>query len=200
MRIVNLLIKGIFDVVFSACLSIVLLPWWVLIAVLIKLTMPGPVFFKQVRAGKNGEEFEILKFRTMRVDVEAEKAFDVSKDTDRLTVLGSVLRRLKLDETPQLLNVLKRDMSCVGPRPTFKSQVEEYDDFQRRRLEMLPGMTGLAQTNGNVSLTWDDRILYDVYYIDHFSILLDLKILMKTVFIVLFGEDRFRRLPMNVER
>ncbi len=189
----NLLIKRVIDIVGSGIGLILISPLLIVTGLLIEITMPGPVFFKQKRAGRFGECFEILKFRSMKVDKRAELAHDTTKDIDRLTSFGKLIRRLKIDELPQLINVFKGDMSLVGPRPTFKEQVDAYTERQRRRLDMRPGMTGLAQVNGNISLTWDERIEYDLEYIDKYSLLLDLKILIKTILVVLFGEATFRR-------
>lgn len=191
----QLYIKYLFDFIFSLCGVIILSPLYLITLILIKIFMPGPVFFKQKRVGRDGVEFEILKFRTMKVDREAEKNLDFSKDSMRLTKLGKILRRTKIDETAQLLNVLMGNMSLVGPRPTVMEQVEKYTAFQYRRLEVRPGMTGLAQVNGNIALSWDERITYDVMYIDNYSLWLDIKILFKTVLIVLLGEQRFYNRP-----
>lgn len=109
-----------------------------------------------------------------------------------MTPFGNLIRRLKIDELPQLINVFKGDMSLVGPRPTIKEQTDLYNDYQRQRLKMRPGMTGLAQVNGNISLSWDERIKYDVEYVTNFSVLLDLKILFKTVGVVVFGEAKYK--------
>ena len=155
--------------------------------------MPGPVFFRQERVGKNGRTFDILKFRSMKVDKNAEKNHDFTKDEERKTPFGNIIRRLKIDELPQLINVFCGDMSLVGPRPTVKEQTDLYNDYQRQRLNMRPGMTGLAQVNGNISLTWDERIDYDVDYVTNFTFLLDIKILLKTVVVVIFGEDKFKK-------
>lgn len=192
LRNINLFMKRTIDVLGSGLGILILAPMLILIVVLIKLFMPGPVFFKQERVGKQGKLFEILKFRTMKVDNDAEKNHDFSKDAERLTVLGKILRRIKVDELPQLLNVFVGDMSLVGPRPTVQEQVEKYTDRQKKRLDMRPGMTGLAQVNGNIALEWEERIEYDLKYIEKFSILLDIKILFKTVFIVIFGEEKFK--------
>lgn len=127
------------------------------------------------------------------MDSEAESKFEFDKDQQRLTSFGKLIRRLKIDELPQLLNVLKGDMSLVGPRPTIKQHTELYTDYQKQRLNMKPGMTGLAQVNGNASLTWDERIEYDIKYIKKFSLFLDLRILLKTFLIVLMGEERFKK-------
>lgn len=129
----------------------------------------------------------------MKVDREAESNFDSTKDEERITPLGRVLRRLKIDETPQLINVIKGDMSFVGPRPTIMKQVELYSNRQRQRLKMRAGMTGLAQVNGNVSLSWEQRIEYDIEYVTHFSIWMDIKILFKTIGVIINGEEKYKK-------
>lgn len=172
---------------------IILSPVFILTIIFIKITMPGPIFFIQERVGRNKKTFNIFKFRTMKVDKEAEKNLDFSKDEERLTRTGRFLRRAKIDELPQLINVFKGDMSLVGPRPTVMEQIERYTDYQLKRLDMKPGMTGLAQVNGNISLPWGQRIEYDIEYVTKFSILLDCKILLKTMGIVVLGEEKFKR-------
>lgn len=199
MKQLNLAIKRVFDILFSGALLIVLLPILAVCALLLKVTMPGPLFFRQQRVGKDGKLFDILKFRSMKVDKALEDAHDFSKDAQRITPFGKFLRRSKIDELPQLWNVLAGDMSLVGPRPTIKEQTDKYNDFQRQRLNMRPGMTGLAQVNGNISLTWDERFVYDAEYVNNFSVLLDLKILCKTVLVVLFGEEKFKRVKAQEE-
>ena len=130
----------------------------------------------------------------MRVDAERESGpVFASRDDPRITRIGRFLRKTRMDEIPQLVNVFKGDMSLIGPRPTIMDQIEAYDDFRRRRLEVRPGITGLAQVNGNTSMNWDERIRYDVYYVDHLSMGLDLAILFKTIAVVLLGESRFSR-------
>lgn len=193
MRELNLLIKRLIDFFGSGIGLILISPLLLLSSILIKMTMPGPLFFKQERVGKNGIKFNILKFRTMKVDREAEKNLDFSKDKDRITPVGKLLRRTKIDELPQLINVFKGDMSLVGPRPTIQQQVENYTKFQLQRLNMRPGMTGLAQVNGNITLPWEQRIEYDVEYIHNFNIMLDFRILFKTIAIVILGEDKFKK-------
>ena len=116
---------------------------------------------------------------------------DGKKDEERITPVGRILRRTKLDELPQLINVFKGDMSLVGPRPTIMSQAKGYNSFQKKRLRMRPGMTGLAQVNGNISLSWDDRITYDIKYIEEFNIGLDIRILIKTIKVIIFGEEKY---------
>ena len=192
MRKINLAIKRFGDFAGSGIGLVVISPILLVTVILLEILMPGPVFFKQQRVGKNGRLFNILKFRSMKVDKEAEKNHDFSKDEERKTPFGNLIRRLKIDELPQLINVFRGDMSLVGPRPTVKEQTDLYNDYQRQRLNMRPGMTGLAQVNGNISLSWDERIEYDVEYVNNFSILLDLKILFKTVAVVILGEDKFK--------
>src|SRR5690625_2835480 len=193
MKELSVKIKRGIDILVSFILLMLLSPLLAATAVLIVVTMPGPVFFMQDRIGHNGRPYSIFKFRSMKVDKDAETNFAFDKDAERLTAFGRLIRRLKIDELPQLLNVLKGDMSLVGPRPTIEQQVREYDDHQRRRLDMKPGMTGLAQVNGNASLTWDERIEYDLRYISRFSLFLDMWILLKTFLIVLLGEERFKK-------
>ncbi len=199
MRTLNLALKRIVDILCSLIGLIILSPIFLIVSILIKTTMPGPIFFTQERVGKNKKVFRILKFRTMKVDKEAEESFDFSKDKDRLTWTGKFLRRYKIDELPQLINVLKGDMSLVGPRPTVMKQVKKYTSYEMKRLDMKPGMTGLAQVNGNVTLPWEQRIKYDIEYINKFSILLDFKILFKTIAIVIFGEDKFKKEQADLE-
>lgn len=193
MRRLNLAIKRTADIIFSAAGLIVLMPILLISAILLEVFMPGPLFFKQQRVGKNGRLFNILKFRSMKVDKALEASHDFTRDAERMTPFGKLLRRTKIDELPQLWNVLVGDMSLVGPRPTVKEQTDKYNDYQRQRLNMRPGMTGLAQVNGNVSLTWDERFVYDIEYVNNFSVLLDIRILCKTVLVVIMGEEKFKR-------
>lgn len=190
-RKLNLFLKRGFDMIASGMGIILLSPFFVLVSVLIKVVMPGPVLFKQVRVGKHKRLFKILKFRTMRVDKTAENSHDVSKDAERLTTLGKFLRRTKIDELPQLVNVFIGDMSLVGPRPTFEEQVRQYSKRQMKRLDMRPGMTGLAQINGNTALSWDERIRFDIRYVERFNIMLDVLIILKTIGVVMMGEEKF---------
>jgi lipopolysaccharide/colanic/teichoic acid biosynthesis glycosyltransferase len=150
-------------------------------AVAIKLEDGGPVFYRQQRVGLDGEEFELLKLRTMEVGAETKGAgLAVNEGDPRITRVGRMLRRLSLDELPQLWNVLLGDMSLVGPRPTLAYQVERYTPRQRRRLEVKPGLTGWAQIHGRARLPWEERIELDVWYVEHRSPWLDLKILART--------------------
>jgi lipopolysaccharide/colanic/teichoic acid biosynthesis glycosyltransferase len=156
-------------------------------AVAIKLEDGGPVFYRQRRVGLGGHEFELLKLRTMVVGAERMGAgFAVNRGDPRITRVGRLLRRLSLDELPQLWNVVRGDMSLVGPRPTLAYQVERYTERQRRRLEVKPGLTGWAQVHGRAALPWDERIELDIWYVEHRSPWLDLKILLRTP-LALFG-------------
>ncbi len=191
MRKIQLLIKRLFDIIISAVGVILLLPVWLILIAIMEITMPGPVFFTQERVGKKFKVFKILMFRTMKVDKDAEANFKIEKDLERLTGFGKILRRTKLDETPQLINILKGDMSIVGPRPTVPQRVKEFYENQDIRLSMSPGLTGLSQVKGSVLLSWPRRVEYDCQYVKEFSIMLDIKILLKTVPVILFGEEKY---------
>ena len=160
---------------------------------LVKLTSPGPVFFRQVRTGRHGREFRPLKLRTMRGGRAPDPNEIVPLDHPEITPVGRLLRRLKLDELPQILNVVQGDMALIGPRPTLPEQTRCYDEFQRQRLLVRPGLTGLAQVNGNTAISWAERIKYDVYYVRRHGLLMDLGILAKTTLVILLGEQRFAR-------
>ena len=179
--------KRFFDFLASTIGIILLSPLLIIIAIWIKLDSKGSILFKQERVGKNNKLFNILKFRTMVVNAE-KSGFYTAENDSRITRSGNFLRKTSLDEIPQLFNIFKGEMSIIGPRPTLKYQVDKYTDFQKRRLEVLPGVTGWAQVNGRNSLSWPERIKLDVWYVDNFSLLLDVKILYKTVFVWLRGE------------
>jgi lipopolysaccharide/colanic/teichoic acid biosynthesis glycosyltransferase len=156
-------------------------------ALAVKLTDGGPVLYRQTRVGKDGVDFELLKLRTMVVGAERQGAgFAVDRGDPRITRVGRLLRRLSVDELPQLWNVVRGDMSVIGPRPTLRYQVEQYDERQRRRLEVKPGITGWAQIHGRASLPWAERIELDVWYVEHRDWKTDLLILLRTP-LALFG-------------
>ncbi|HEY1317925.1 MAG TPA: sugar transferase [Gaiella sp.] len=162
-------------------------PFLAAAALAVKVEDGGPVLFRQTRVGKDGKDFELLKLRSMRVGAEHLGAgFAVDEGDARITRVGRFLRRTSLDELPQLWNVLRGDMSVIGPRPTLRYQVDRYTDRQRRRLDVRPGLTGWAQVNGRATLAWADRIELDVWYVEHRSPLVDLKILLRTP-LALFG-------------
>jgi len=156
------------------------------------LDSPGPAFFRQERIGKDGKHFVSYKFRSM-VDKATSMGLglNVKVDDDRITRIGKILRNTSMDEIPQIFNVLKGEMSLVGPRPTLRYQVERYDAFQRRRLECKPGITGWAQINGRNSIPWEERIKLDVWYVDNWSLSLDFKILSRTIRTVLRREGLY---------
>ena len=156
-------------------------PLLALAALAVKLEDGGPVLYRQTRVGRDGVDFELLKLRTMVVGAETMGAgLAVNRGDPRITRAGRLLRKLSLDELPQLWNVVRGEMSVIGPRPTLRYQVEQYDERQRHRLDVKPGITGWAQVNGRASLPWADRIELDVWYVEHRSALLDLKILART--------------------
>lgn len=182
----KLLIKRALDIVISVVGMVILSPLYLIIAVLVLVDLGWPVLFVQQRTGLRGRPFMMYKFRTMR------EAYNANgqplPDAERLTRLGSALRSTSLDELPELLNVFFGHMSLVGPRPLLPQYVERYTPEQARRHEVKPGITGWAQVNGRNALTWEDKFRLDVWYVDNWSLLLDLKILLKTVAIVVTRE------------
>ena len=176
----------------AAALFVLTLPLLVLAAVAIRLESRGPVFYRQLRVGRGGEPFELWKLRTMVPGAESMGAgIYVLEGDPRITRVGRLLRRLSLDELPNLFNVLKGDMAIVGPRPTVQEQVDRYTDRQRRRLEVKPGITGWAQVNGRTSLSWPERIELDVWYVEHRSLRLDARILLKTARMLATGHGLY---------
>ncbi|MGW4379060.1 sugar transferase [Kitasatospora sp. NPDC004531] len=163
------------DLAVTALAGIIAVPLGLVIALLIRATMGGPVIFRQTRSGRHGQEFRILKFRTMR-----DKRHEDEPDAPRITRLGALLRRTSLDELPQLWNVVRGDMAVIGPRPTLPEQVVHYSPRQRGRLALRPGLTGWAQIRGRNSISWPERIELDLWYIEHRTLLLDLRILAGT--------------------
>jgi lipopolysaccharide/colanic/teichoic acid biosynthesis glycosyltransferase len=162
-------------------------PFLAAAAIAIKLDDGGPVLYRQQRVGKDGREFELVKLRTMVLGAERQGAgWAVNHGDPRITRVGKALRRISLDEVPQLWNVVRGEMSLIGPRPTLAYQVEQYTPRQRRRLDVRPGITGWAQVQGRASLPWEERIELDVWYVEHRSPWLDLKILARTP-LALFG-------------
>lgn len=182
--------KRLFD--FSAALAglLVLAPVFLLVSVLIKLDSPGPVFFRQNRVGRDGVPFKIYKFRSMVVSSTPGLAYNTAPNDPRITRVGRFIRATSLDEIPQLINVLAGDMSIVGPRPDLQLQEQDYDaESWRLRSSVRPGVTGLAQVNGRSNLSFEERLRYDLEYVKKRSMLLDLKILLRTVMVILRGTD-----------
>ncbi len=175
------------DVAIAGGALLVASPLLALAALAIKLEDGGPVLYRQTRVGRDGTDFELLKLRTMVVGAERMgSGLAVNRGDSRITRAGRILRKLSLDELPQLWNVVRGEMSVIGPRPTLRYQVEQYDERQRHRLDVKPGITGWAQVNGRATLPWAERIELDVWYVEHRSPLLDLRILARTPF-ALFG-------------
>ncbi len=173
------MIKRVFDVLVSAVALLVLLPVVVAIALLVHRKLGSPVFFRQTRPGKDGKPFQMIKFRTMLDAVDAQG--NLLPDLERMTSFGQFLRSTSLDELPELWNVLKGDMSLVGPRPLLMEYLPLYSKEQYRRHEVRPGVTGWAQINGRNALSWEEKFKLDVWYVDNRSFWLDLKILLLTV-------------------
>lgn len=194
MRKINLFIKRAADFLFSGLGIILLSPLLLVIALWIKLSSKGPVFFLQERLGYKGKPFKIIKFRSMVVNAEhiGDGIYINEKSDNRITKVGRFLRSTSLDELPQLFNVFVGDMSLVGPRPPVTYHpydgYENYPDWAKKRFEMKPGMTGLVQVKMRNESSWDERIVVDNQYVDNFSVLFDLKILLQTVMIVLKHE------------
>jgi exopolysaccharide biosynthesis polyprenyl glycosylphosphotransferase len=196
---VRLLIKRLIDIVLAGTALVILAPFLLLVALLIRLTSPGPAIFRQVRCGLNGRSFEVYKFRSMVVNAEELKkdlldrnekdqtVFKMKQDP-RLTPVGKWLRKFSIDELPQLWNVLKGDMSLVGPRPAVPEEVEQYKRWQRRRLRMRPGLTCLWAISGRDALDFETWMKLDMHYIDHWSLGLDWKIILRTIPLVLSGK------------
>lgn len=186
-------VKRIMDLVIAVPMTILAAPVMIVIAILIRRDSPGPAIFRQTRAGLHGRPFTVLKFRTMVQGAEGMgKGLAVDADDDRITRLGATLRRLSLDELPQLFNVLRGDMSIVGPRPTVPSQLERYTPEQRGRLAARPGLTGLAQVRGRATLPWSERIAIDLEYIRDWSPLGDVTIMLRTVLVLVRPTDTYR--------
>ena len=197
-----LLVKRLIDVTVAAVGLVLCAPLFLLIALAIRLDSPGPIIFRQTRVGLRGRHFEMYKFRSMHVGAEEQQDMlaDMNeadgpifkiRDDPRLTRVGRVLRRLSMDELPQLVNVLRGEMSLVGPRPPIPAEVEKYQEWHKKRLEAPPGMTGLWQVSGRSRLSFDEMVLLDIYYIENWSLWLDFKILMRTIPKVLLGEGAY---------
>ncbi len=180
------------DVVVAVGALLLSAPALLVAAVAIRLDSPGPVFYRHERVGKDGVPFDLWKLRTMVVGAEHRGAGLYIEDRDpRITRVGWLLRRYSLDELPNLFNVLQGDLAIVGPRPTVRVQVDRYTPHQRRRLEVRPGITGWAQVNGRTALSWPERIELDVWYVDHRSLALDLRILARTVKLLASGRGLY---------
>lgn len=190
--------KSIFDYALALVILILLSPICLLIAILIWLTMGTPIFFRQTRPGIHGQPFTVMKFRTMSLAVD--KNNQLLPDFQRMTLLGNVLRKTSLDELPQLLNILKGEMSFVGPRPLLMEYLPLYNAEQLKRHDVKPGITGWAQVNGRNAISWDEKFKLDVWYVENRSFLLDLKIMWLTLAKVLKGSDINQNQQQTMEK
>lgn len=196
--------KRMIDIMVSVIALILLSPIFLLLFIVIKMKLGSPVFFSQERPGKNGKIFKMYKFRSMTdaKDIEGK----LLPDSERLTEFGRKLRATSLDELPELWNILKGDMSLIGPRPLLKEYLFLYNDFQKKRHDVRPGLTGWAQVNGRNLLIWNDKFLLDVYYVEHISFIFDIKIILLTIKSILKREginsessDTMEKFPGNKE-
>ncbi len=190
--------KRLFDIILATILIILLLPIYIILSIIIYFKIGTPIIFKQIRAGLNGKLFTIYKFRTM--SDERDKNGELLPDEKRLNRVGLAIRKSSLDELPQLFNVLKGDMSFVGPRPLLAEYLPLYSEEQNRRHTVLPGITGWAQVNGRNAISWEDKFRYDVWYVDNQSFLLDLKILWLTLLKVIRRSDISPNNSVTVEK
>lgn len=186
--------KRLFDLAIIVPIFLAVSPVLLIAAALVKLDSRGPVFFLQERLGRYGETFLTYKFRTM-THRKREATAEILPGHSEITRTGHWLRRFKIDELPQLLNIVNGDMSLVGPRPALPEHISEYNEAGLRRLLERPGLTGLSQVSGNIYLSWPDRWFYDARYVDRLSFLKDVAIIIKTVAVVLLGEERFLKKP-----
>lgn len=196
-------IKRVMDVCAAAAGLLLLSPLLLLITFLVRLTSRGPVLFRQQRLGKGGEPFTLYKFRTMRHlaprVIAADGSMVLTKNDNRLTPVGGWLRAFSMDELPQLLNVLKGEMSLVGPRPDEMIHLAHYGEMERRKLEVKPGLTSLAMINGRNSIPWAERTRWEVQYLDHWSLWLDLTIILKTIPVVLFRRGIYNNINTSAD-
>ena len=193
----NKIVKRIFDFLISFIFLIIALPFIFLSSVFIKLDSSGPIFFVQERIGYKTQKFKIYKLRTMKTEAFDEQGEKI-RDRDRITRAGKIIRKLSLDELPQFLNVLKGDMSFIGPRPLLPRYLPYYTEEENRRHDVRPGITGLAQVHGRGFLQWEDRFKYDIEYVDNISFILDIKILFLTIKSVFSSEGTSTIRPKNL--
>jgi undecaprenyl phosphate N,N'-diacetylbacillosamine 1-phosphate transferase len=186
--------KRMLDILLSLLALIILLPLFVILAIAVRLDSPGPALYWQERLGLRGKIFRAAKFRTM-TDIPRRSEREILPNDPEVTQVGGFLRRYKLDELIQLIHVLHGEMSIIGPRPALPEQLAEYDEYGLRRLLVKPGLSGLAQVNGNIYLTWPQRWKFDARYVDECSFRLDLWIIWRTIAVMILGEKKFLRFP-----
>ena len=187
-------IKSVIDFIFAVTVSLLLLLPFLVVFILIKLDSKGPVFFLQTRLGKDKKEFKIIKFRTM-VNKKRTVEGQVYKDNAEITNIGKILRRFKIDEMPQIFNVLLGDMSIVGPRPCLPGVMDKFSLNDTYRFMVKPGLSSMAGVNGSIFLSWEEKWWYDKYYVVHLSFLLDASIVLKTFLVILYGEEKYLKKP-----
>jgi lipopolysaccharide/colanic/teichoic acid biosynthesis glycosyltransferase len=193
MRAVDALVRRALDLVIAGAVSTLTAPVVAVLALAVRLESPGHPIYTQTRVGKDGTLFEIYKLRTMVSGAEFTGAgLAIAEGDDRITRLGRLLRRYSLDELPNLWNVLRGEMSIIGPRPTLQVQVDQYSERERGRLAVKPGITGWAQVNGRASLPWSERIELDLWYVEHRTLALDLEILVRTIRMVVTGQGLYK--------
>ena len=192
------IVKPFFDITCALVLLIMALPVMLIVAILIRLDSSGPVIFMQERLGLNYRVFRLYKFRTMTHTQNRVKKQTFADDPE-ITRIGKFLRRSKLDELPQLFNIVNGDMSFVGPRPSLPDLQNRFDENGRERVKVKPGLSSLAAVSGGIFLTWPERWVYDRFYVENQSLWMDLRIIGKTVFVVLFGEKHFLKKPAEQE-
>jgi exopolysaccharide biosynthesis polyprenyl glycosylphosphotransferase len=192
-------LKRVIDIILSGLALVLLSPILLIVALLIKLTMPGPILYKNERLGKNLRPFILYKFRTMKINADKEKnklknevnGLFKMKDDPRITPFGKILRRTCIDELPQLINIFIGDMSLVGPRPHLQEELPNFSGWRMARFKVKPGLTGLWQVNGRHELNFDKAVLYDIYYVKHMSLLLDISIILKTIPSIIMTKGRY---------
>lgn len=187
-------LKRFLDYIVSLIVLLFFLPLFIIVYFLVKIDSKGDFFFFQDRLGKNGKIFKVYKIRTMTDKIRVADR-EILKGDAEVTRVGGVLRRLKIDELPQIINIFKGDMSFVGPRPCLPSQINEFNEDGKKRILVRPGLTGLAQVNGNIYLTWEERWKYDRKYVENLTMILDMQITLKTFAIVIFGEEKYLKKP-----
>lgn len=189
------IVKRFLDVLLGALVLCAVSPLLLVISIAVGVTSKGPVLFKQERLGRHGRIFVALKFRTMVNSSRTPSLIAVRSDDQDVTRVGRILRRFKLDELPQLVNVVAGDMSLIGPRPQLPIQLAEFTEIAKIRLEVRPGLTGMAQTHGNTALTWPERWYYDAFYVRNLSLKLDCRLMWRTLLVLLHGEEKYLEHP-----
>lgn len=195
---VEYFVKRLLDIILASIGLIILSPLLLIVSILIKIKLGSPIFFTQDRVGKNNKVFKIIKFRTMK-DIKDEKG-NLITESERRTYFGNKLRDMSIDEIPELINILKGDMSLVGPRPLLVDYLPYYNEEQIKRHNVLPGLTGWAQINGRNSITWNEKFKLDLWYVNNYSLMLDTKILFLTIYKVIKREGINQGIEVTMER